>query len=224
MTRKREEIRKDMKKDLGLELPETQRSTPYALKTETKKGVTVNICNAAEKIGDYPEAVQKLVWGALHYQCEIETRRSKSLRSLQPTAKDYEKLTEYFMALRQAQKLILKMCKKCNLGGIIIEGSVKMEESQSAGGKGGETIDEPTSKKELVALGKFLLNGHKQSIALHVKNALDAGATRKEILQVAVSIMGDARLLSSIIELLRALRYEENMRAPHISVVDDVRE
>ncbi len=72
-------------------------------------------------------------------------------------------------------------------------------------------------------MGKSLLNGHKRSIALHVKNAIDAGATRKEILQVVASIMGDARLLSPIIELLKALRYEEDRRrALYISVVDDV--
>jgi len=77
----------------------------------------VDVCNAAEKIKDYPEPIQKLVWRALHYQCEIETRRSKPLR----TSKDYEKLTKYIEAFRQTKKLIMKMCKKRNLRWIIIK-------------------------------------------------------------------------------------------------------
>jgi len=81
------------------------------------RGVTVNIRNAAEKIEDYPEIIQKLVWRALQYQCEIKTRQSESLT----TSKDYEKLTKYIEAFRQTQKLILKMCKKRNLRRIIIE-------------------------------------------------------------------------------------------------------
>lgn len=81
------------------------------------KDVTVNICNAAEKIGDYPDAIQKLVWRGLQYQCEIKTRRAESPRS----PKDYEKLTKYFEAFKQTQKLILKMCRKRDLRWIIIE-------------------------------------------------------------------------------------------------------
>lgn len=78
-------------------------------------------------------------------------------------------------------------------------------------------------RRELVALGKAILTGNTRSIAKHVEKALDAGATRKEILQVVAFIVGDTRLLNCIIELLKALSYEENRRAPWISVVDDCR-
>ena len=84
------------------------------------KDVTVNICNAAEKIESYPENIQKLVWRALHYQCEIKTRRSEFLRSPQPTAKDNEKLTKYIEVFRRTQQMIIKMCRKRDLKWIII--------------------------------------------------------------------------------------------------------
>lgn len=84
------------------------------------KEITVNECNAAEKIKDYPEAIQKLVWIALHYKCEINALQSMSLR----TSKDYEKLTKYIEAFRHTKQLICKMCKRQNprcLRWIIIE-------------------------------------------------------------------------------------------------------
>ena len=79
-------------------------------------------------------------------------------------------------------------------------------------------------RRELVALGKAILTGNNCSIAKHVEKALDAGASQKDILKVLTFIVGDVQLLNSIIELLRAMFYEENRRAPHISVLDDVRE
>lgn len=87
---------------------------------EKGKCLTVNECNAAEKIKDYPEAIQKLVWRALHYKCEINALQSMSLR----TSKDYEKLTKYIETFRHTQQLICKMCKRQNprcLRWIIIE-------------------------------------------------------------------------------------------------------
>ncbi|RLI63048.1 MAG: hypothetical protein DRO67_06360 [Candidatus Asgardarchaeum californiense] len=91
--------------------------------------------------------------------------------------------------------------------------------------KKGSNLDKLTAKqKELVALGNALLAQNIHSLALHVEKALDAGASRDEILQVAAFIVGDTRLLSSIIELLKVLSYEESRRAPCISVVDDCRE
>ena len=79
-------------------------------------------------------------------------------------------------------------------------------------------------RKELVALGKAILSGNTHSIARHVEKALDAGASQKDIFKVLTFIIGDVQLLNSIIELLRAMSYEENKRAECISVVDDVRE
>jgi len=78
--------------------------------------------------------------------------------------------------------------------------------------------------KESITLAYVVLSGDKHSIALHVEKALDAGATRRDILNVVSCIVGDARLLSSILELLKALRFEECNRIEHISVVDDCRE
>jgi len=79
-------------------------------------------------------------------------------------------------------------------------------------------------QRGLVALGKVLLGGPRNTIARYVEKALDAGASREEIMKVAAFIVSDERLFGSITELLRALGYEENKRAPWISVVDDVRE
>lgn len=79
--------------------------------------VMINICNAAERIKDYPEIIQKLVWRGLQYKCEIETRNSESPTTL----KYYEKLEKYIEALEQTQKIILKMCKKYNLNEIVIK-------------------------------------------------------------------------------------------------------
>jgi tRNA pseudouridine-54 N-methylase len=74
-----------------------------------------------------------------------------------------------------------------------------------------------SKKRELITLAYVVLSGDKHSIALHVEKALDAGATRRDILNVVSCIVGDARLLSSILELLRALSFEVCDRSKHIS-------
>lgn len=81
-----------------------------------------------------------------------------------------------------------------------------------------------TKTKELIALGSAITAGCKRCIAVHVEKALDAGASEEEILRVASILVGGESTLNSVTELLRVLRYEENKRAPWISVVDDVRE
>ena len=111
---------KNVKKYPDIELQYRIENEKVVLNTLKNQNITVNIRNAAEKIEEYPLAIQKLVWRALHYKCEIETRSS-----IRPTTqKFYEKLTKYSEAFKQTQKLILKMCKKYNFNGIIIE-SVK---------------------------------------------------------------------------------------------------
>ena len=91
--------------------------------------------------------------------------------------------------------------------------------------KKGLRLDVLTARqKELIALGKVILTGNKRSIENHVAAALDAGATRENVLEVVAYIMRNSRLLKLIIELVRVLDHEENRRAPHISVLDDVRE
>ena len=86
-------------------------------------------------------------------------------------------------------------------------------------------LDKLTAKqRELIALGNSLVAGNTHSISHHVKKALDIGATKRDILKVASFVIGDTRLLLSVIELLRALQFEESDRASYISVVEDCRE
>lgn len=79
-------------------------------------------------------------------------------------------------------------------------------------------------RRELVSLGKAILAGNISSIKKHVSAALDAGATRDDILKVVSFIMSDNKLFTSIIELLKVLSIEEDLRTPCISIIDDVRE
>ena len=81
-----------------------------------------------------------------------------------------------------------------------------------------------TKQKELINLGRTLLKGYDNNIVEHVEKSLYAGASQEEILKVAEFIIGDSHLFTSVIELLNALKYEENKRAECISVLDDVRE
>ena len=79
-------------------------------------------------------------------------------------------------------------------------------------------------RKELVALGNAILAGDEFFIEEQIIKALDAGASREDILKIVEFIIGDKLLFKSIIELLNIVSYEENKRAPYISVLDDVRE
>lgn len=86
-------------------------------------------------------------------------------------------------------------------------------------------IDRLTAKqRELFALGKALTGGYKHIIAKCVSKALDAGASTEEILEIVAFVVGDERLLGSIIQLLKTLSSEEDRRATYISVLNDVRE
>ncbi len=79
-------------------------------------------------------------------------------------------------------------------------------------------------RKELVCLGNAVLSGEKLLIEEQIKKALDAGATRKDILKIVEFIIGDKKLFNSIIELLNIVSNEENKRTLPISVLEDVRE
>ena len=79
-------------------------------------------------------------------------------------------------------------------------------------------------RKELVALGKAIRVNDFESIPRHVKKALDAGASPREIHELAEFILGDKHLLFSIVALQKALNFEESERHDYISVVDDCRE
>ena len=79
-------------------------------------------------------------------------------------------------------------------------------------------------QRELIALGTSLIAGNTHSISNHVNKALNEGATKNDILKVASFAIGNTRLLLSIIELIRALEFEENDRKSYISVIEDCRE
>ena len=79
-------------------------------------------------------------------------------------------------------------------------------------------------EKELIELGKSLISCDRDSIPQCVKNALNAGATDGDILKVASFVIGNDRLLMAIIELLKSLSFEADIRESCISVVDDCRE
>ena len=55
--------------------------------------------------------------------------------------------------------------------------------------------------RTLITLAYAILSGNKSSIDLYVKTAIRYGATHKDFLKVISCIMGDARLMDSIIEL-----------------------
>ena len=94
---------------------------PKTMNFDIAKGqhITINDRTAAEKIGEYPEAIQKLVWRALYYKREIETRKSMTLGRW---SEENTKLSRYIDSFRHAQQLILKMCKRRNLRPIVIDG------------------------------------------------------------------------------------------------------
>jgi len=73
-------------------------------------------------------------------------------------------------------------------------------------------------RKQLVGLGNAIRNGDTASIPRHVKDALDAGATREDIQQVVEFIIGDEGLLRSILILKEALDFEGNIRRDYISL------
>jgi len=79
-------------------------------------------------------------------------------------------------------------------------------------------------RRELVLLGKAILEGNIKFIENHIVAALDAGASSDEILKVVSFIMSDNKLFNSIIELLKTLSIEEDLRTPCISIINDVRE
>ena len=81
--------------------------------------ITVNDRNAAERIERYPEAIQKLVWRALYYKREIETRQKSGSWGWRH---DDVKLTKFIESFKHVQQLILKTCKRQNLKQIVIDG------------------------------------------------------------------------------------------------------
>ena len=111
---------RNAKRDLQPNLQWTKKSEPIAFDYDKEKQLIITDRDAAEKIEEYPDAIQKLVWRALYYKREIENRQPTTLGIIQNG--EYEKLTKYIESFRHAQNLILKMCKKWDLMPIIIDG------------------------------------------------------------------------------------------------------
>jgi hypothetical protein len=76
----------------------------------------------------------------------------------------------------------------------------------------------------LIHLGKVLYLRQNESISEYVKRSLDLGATKADVLKVMAFILGDGLLLDVIINLIKELNFEENIRQNPISIIDDCRE
>ena len=110
-------IYSDDKNKIKTELLHPTILKPVILDLKKRQQIVINECTAAEKIESYPESIQKLVWRALYYKNEIRVRKAMFLRGNEQD----EKLAKFIEAFRRTQQLILKMCKRRNLEGIIIE-------------------------------------------------------------------------------------------------------
>lgn len=102
-----------------------------------------------------------------------------------------EKLEEINQALRSATKEMPEQQKgfRSLMGGVLKEGHLDLK------------------TKELITISLGVISGCEWCIILHVKKALDAGATREEILEagyVAV-LMGGGPALMHFIPMLKAL-------------------
>lgn len=79
-------------------------------------------------------------------------------------------------------------------------------------------------RKELVALGNAIKTRDVKNISKHVNKALDSGASFHDIKKLVEHIIGDKRLLLTLIELQKAISFGESSRKNFISVIDDCRE
>ena len=64
-----------------------------------------------------------------------------------------------------------------------------------------------SNTKDLITLAYVVLSGTKDLIALYIEKAIQSGASRKDFLDIISCIIGDAKLFSSINELLRILDF-----------------
>jgi hypothetical protein len=79
-------------------------------------------------------------------------------------------------------------------------------------------------QQALIALAHAIRTQNTPNIGTYVRNALNEGATKQDILNLMAFILGDTSLLNTFIELLFTLQYEENRNTPPISILDDVKE
>ena len=70
----------------------------------------------------------------------------------------------------------------------------------------------------VAALGNAIKAGETGALAGHVAKALNCGWSKEDILEVVSCILGNKVLLSSIIELLSCLSFEEANRREYIDV------
>ena len=78
-------------------------------------------------------------------------------------------------------------------------------------------------QKVLVALGNAIKAGETEALAGHIAKVLDCGWSKEDILEVVSCILGNKLLLSSIVELLSCLSFEEANRREYIDVLEDSR-
>lgn len=79
-------------------------------------------------------------------------------------------------------------------------------------------------QKALFDLGQAIIFGNKDSIRLRVKDALDVGSSRNEILTLLSLMVKNEPSLKTIIYLLKALGLEESERHEYIDFVNDCKE
>ena len=79
-------------------------------------------------------------------------------------------------------------------------------------------------REKLITLGIALITRKKKYLPLCIKNALDAGVSKDEILRIVALIVGDESFLDCIIEVLRALGFKENNRQDSLLIFDDCKE
>ena len=119
MEQKLDRILGNAKRPLQPDLHYIKKSPPFISDHDRALQLIITDRDAAQKIEKYPDAIQKLVWRALYYKREIETRNSIPFGTQNG---EYEKLTKFIESYRHAQQLIIKLCKKQDLRPIIIDG------------------------------------------------------------------------------------------------------
>lgn len=110
----------------------------------------------------------------------------------------------------------------------LIRGEIKMSEyllyEEEKKVLGVNPLNITNKDVKLINLCCAVKAGYKDLIKIFVKNALDEGFSREDLLKAVSMLIEEGPALDSIIEFLRALSYEENIRREPISIVDDCRE
>lgn len=79
-------------------------------------------------------------------------------------------------------------------------------------------------QKALFDLGQAIIFGNKDSIRLRVKDVIDVGSSREEIMALLSWMIKNEPSLKSICYLIKALDFEESERQGYIDVINDCKE